>query len=227
VTPNVPNDVSARTAGAEAPGSTGGEHAPTASLSTPVAAASTFPDAARQRLVLAVFRSAIQAGTAVAALASGAANACHVLMVSEAEANRDADTAAPIETDACVIVHHVDAPGTLATMRELSRSDMLSNLWDNMVPRAERGRHANAQRMQDLFLRVVHHLADGATVVIIHAPDPERQLLVSRSLLASKCEVLLTHEALQTENCATSAIDDEESCCETCTQKSCGRFDPA
>lgn len=224
MTPNVPNDVSAHTAGPEVPGPAGHDLAPSPPLSMPDLPTSTSPDAARHRLVLAVFRSAIQAGRAVATLTSSAADVCHVLMVSEAEADRE--IAVPTQTDARVIVHHVDAPGSLSKMRILSRSDTLSNLWDNMVPTSERGRHANAQRMQDLLRRVVNHLADGATVVIVHAPNPERQLLVSRTLLASKCEMLLTHEELQTKNCAASAIDDEESCCEPSTKKSCGTFDP-
>ncbi len=45
-----------------------------------------------------------------------------------------------------------------------------------------------------LFQQVTHHLASGAAIVVVHAQSPEQQLGVSRVLLDSKCDVLLTHE---------------------------------
>jgi hypothetical protein len=45
-----------------------------------------------------------------------------------------------------------------------------------------------------LFQQVRHHLSLGATVVVVDAEGPEQQLGVSRLLLESKCDMLLTHD---------------------------------
>ena len=48
-----------------------------------------------------------------------------------------------------------------------------------------------------LFRQIAHHLGRGAAVVMVDAQGPEQQLAVSRVLLESKCELLLTHDGDQ------------------------------
>jgi hypothetical protein len=45
-----------------------------------------------------------------------------------------------------------------------------------------------------LFQQITHHLATGASIVVVHAQSPEQQLGASRVLLDSKCDMLLTHD---------------------------------
>ena len=45
-----------------------------------------------------------------------------------------------------------------------------------------------------LSQQIKRHLSLGATVVVVDAQGPEQQLGVSRLLLESKCDMLLTHD---------------------------------
>ncbi len=45
-----------------------------------------------------------------------------------------------------------------------------------------------------LHEQIVRHLASGATIVVVDAQSPEQRLGVSRVLLESNCEMLLTHD---------------------------------
>jgi hypothetical protein len=45
-----------------------------------------------------------------------------------------------------------------------------------------------------LYQQVNQHLESGAVIVVVDAISPEQQLGVSRVLLESKCDVLLTHD---------------------------------
>lgn len=45
-----------------------------------------------------------------------------------------------------------------------------------------------------LSQQIRRHLSLGATVVVVDAQGPEQQLGVSRLLLESKCDMLLTHD---------------------------------
>ncbi len=45
-----------------------------------------------------------------------------------------------------------------------------------------------------LYQQIKRHLSLGATVVVVDAQSPEQQLGVSRLLLESKCDMLLTHD---------------------------------
>jgi hypothetical protein len=45
-----------------------------------------------------------------------------------------------------------------------------------------------------LYQQIELHLSSGAAVVVIDAETGEQQLDVSRALLNSKCELLLTHD---------------------------------
>ena len=48
-----------------------------------------------------------------------------------------------------------------------------------------------------LFQQITHHLASGAAIVVVDAQSPEEQLGVSRVLLDSNCDLLLTHDGAQ------------------------------
>ena len=54
-----------------------------------------------------------------------------------------------------------------------------------------------------LFQQITHHLGLGATIVVVDAQSPEQQLGVSRVLLESKCDLLLTHDGAQHVHAAT------------------------
>lgn len=45
-----------------------------------------------------------------------------------------------------------------------------------------------------LFEQITRHLESGASIVIVDVQSPEHQLGVSRVLLESKCDMLLTHD---------------------------------
>jgi hypothetical protein len=45
-----------------------------------------------------------------------------------------------------------------------------------------------------LYQQISRHLASGSAVVVVDARTPEQQLGASRTLLASHCDVLLTHD---------------------------------
>jgi len=190
----------------------------------PVAAASTVPDAARRWLVLGVYPNTIRAGGAIASLAAAADTACDVLLLSRPRLLDEAsDFGAP---DAHVTIHHVDISGSISATRALNRSDLLSRFWADMIGAQEHARETVSPRVEELFARLVDHLEMGAAILVVRVPDAERQLLVSRTLLASKCEVLLTHEVASAE-AHSSTAGHGEGCCETCTSRSCGKIDPA
>jgi hypothetical protein len=48
-----------------------------------------------------------------------------------------------------------------------------------------------------LFQQITHHLGLGASIVVVDAQSPEQQLGISRVLLDSKCDLLLTHDGAQ------------------------------
>jgi hypothetical protein len=45
-----------------------------------------------------------------------------------------------------------------------------------------------------LYQHIARHLEAGASIVVVDAQSPEQQLGVSRVLLESKCDMLLTHD---------------------------------
>lgn len=45
-----------------------------------------------------------------------------------------------------------------------------------------------------LYHHIARHLEEGAFIVIVDAQSPEQQLGISRVLLESKCDLLLTHD---------------------------------
>jgi hypothetical protein len=182
------------------------------------------PDAARRWLVLGVYPSTIRAGGAIASLAAAADTACDVLLLSGPRLRDEAsDFGAP---DAHVTIHQVDMSGSISATRALSRSDFLSRFWVDMIGAPEHARETVSPRVEELFVRLVDHLDTGAAILVVRVSDSERQLLVSRTLLASKCEVLLTHEVANAEAHSGTAGHDE-GCCETCTSRSCGKIGPA
>lgn len=45
-----------------------------------------------------------------------------------------------------------------------------------------------------LYHHIARHLEEGASIVVVDAQSPEQQLGISRVLLESKCDMLLTHD---------------------------------
>jgi hypothetical protein len=176
-------------------------------------------EAGRKRYVVGVFADPSAADDASASLTSGASE---VLVISHAAPGRA--TAAAIEAEGGVSFHHIDTSGAFApefaTMLGAWQPFAALGLSD----RSGMGEPHPLPGMQRLFQNLVHHLATGAAVIIVHAPVAEQQLLVSRALLEAKCDILLTHDVLQPPARLEPAHPD--GCCNTCTSRSCGRIDP-
>lgn len=170
----------------------------------------------RQRYVVGVFPLSSDAYGAVAELASGP---CEVFVVSDIAPDLDAPAAG-----GQVTVHQVDASFALAS----NLAVMLSAAPTFAVLGACAGNAPGDARpppgMERLFQNLVHHLATGATVIIVHAPGLEPQLRASRVLLDAKCAILLTHDVLQTAGCAGPNPAAVEDCCQTCATRACGRI---
>jgi hypothetical protein len=190
-----------------------GEH-PLASF--PSAAA----ESARHRFVVGIFDRPTGAYAAAKDLAPNASDVLVVLGSAPGEAK------ATTVTDGRVIVHHLDTSDALATN--------LAAALNTFAAFAALGRRASEPHgeasippglLQRLFQNLVHHLAAGAAVVIVHAPDSERQLRISRGLLEAKCDILLTHDVVQAAISASPEPAAADACCENCTSRSCRRID--
>lgn len=148
-------------------------------------------DASRHRYAVGVFSAPSEAHGAITALAS---EGCDVLVVSDT--SRHEMRAAPVQSSR-VTFEHVDNSGALASnlAAMLGCSGPFAALGASF--RAAPGEAGAAPGLQRLFQNLVHHLATGATVVIVRAPGPEQQLHVSRALLEAHCDILLTHDVVQ------------------------------
>lgn len=191
----IQDDASIRAA-REAEGSSSATAAalPLADLPTPPAPVAV----GRLRFVLGVFADSSEARRAIASLASGETRTCDVILVSDAVSD-GVETLDPVSG---VAAHRIDAFSRVAPrLREaLETSRPFAALWDSMSTHSGHGELPGTPGLQRLFHHLVHRLAKGASVVIVRAPDPELQLAASRVLLDAKCEVLLTHEVLQSAN---------------------------
>lgn len=155
----------------------------------------------RHRLVLGVFATAFEAGGAIALLSRNGTNVCDVLLAPDAAMQ---GTARPLAVGAHVTIHYVDLSDCPALARVLARSLPLEP-----CSKTDCGAPTRAAGLDGLCRRIVRHLANGATVVIVHAPDPERQLVASRALLDAKCEVLLTHEILHADSAGPASCNED------------------
>lgn len=177
-----------------------------------VSAPAPWGDTSRQRYVVGVFGVPSDAYSAIAGLASGA---CEVLVVSDAALGGDAKT--PNMTRGHVTIHSLDTTGPLAP-------ELLAAL-STFGPFAALG-SSTPTGMPPPLQNLVHHLAMGAAVVIVHAPSADDQLRVSRALLDTKCDFLLTHDVLPSTGYGVPATTPAEDCCQNCTTRSCGQIDP-
>jgi hypothetical protein len=151
----------------------------------------------RLRFVLGVFANSTEGHLAVASLTSSEARTCEVILVCDAVSDG-------LESNdgSGAVVHRMDAFSRVAPrLREvLAMSRPFSALWDSMSLHSGTGNLPGTPGLQRLFQHLVHRLSKGASVVAVRAPDPELQLAASRVLLDAECEVLLTHEVLQSAN---------------------------
>lgn len=149
-------------------------------------------ESVRDRFVIGIFDRPPGAYAALRALQP---DSCDVLVMQDA-APGEARTGSV--TDGRMTIHYLESPGALAARlaAALERFAPFAALTlHKEVPHGGEG--ITSGLLQRLFQNLVHHLAAGAAVVIIHAPDSERQRQVSRALLEAKCDVLLTHDVLQ------------------------------
>jgi hypothetical protein len=192
----------------------GPEFARTGANAGPPPSSQPIPASAggRQRYVVGVFFSRSDASRAVAGLASGP---WEVLVVSAAAIAWDAPER--------VTFRHVD-PSALASNLTaiLNASPAFSVLGPNggLAP-VKAGRPAEMTRHFDAL---VHHLASDATAILVQAGGQEAHLRASRILLDGKCAVLLTHDVKQSDGRTEPAHAEADECCQTCTDRTCGRF---
>lgn len=176
-------------------------------------------ESARNRFVIGIFGQASAACGAAKALSP---HACDVLvLLGPAHVEPKAATV----SDGRLTIHHLETSGALATDLPSALamfapfSALKQDAWDL------RGSGSMSSGLpQRLFQNLVLHLAAGAAVVIVHAPDSERQIRVSLTLLEAKCDVLLTHDVVQTAGSAPPASEGD--CCDTCASQSCCRIEP-
>jgi hypothetical protein len=172
----------------------------------------------RYRFVVGIFE---QSADAARAANGPPVDGCDVLLVlgsapGEAEAVPDGGR---------MIVHRLDTSDALAVKLAAALAGvapftvLVSGSWNPC-----REATSPPGPLQRLFQSLVHHLAAGATVAIVHVADSERQLQVSRALLEAKCDVLLTHDVVQAAGRAPATNAGE--CCESCTSETCSRIDP-
>jgi hypothetical protein len=127
--------------------------------------------------------------------------------------------------DGRTTIHRLDASEALATKlaAALARFAPFAALGSRAWPPND-GETGPPSLMQRPFQNLVHHLAAGSAVVIVHTPDCERQLQMSRALLEAKCDILLTHDVVQAATDTSPAHADE--CCDNCTSQACRRMEP-
>lgn len=175
-------------------------------------------DSVRNRFVIGIFGQPSEACVRAQQLPSGA---CEVLVIV---GTGPADPKVATVTDGRMTVHRLDTSEALAAK--------LAAALAQFAPFAALGSRAWALNdgetvppglLQRPFQNLVHHLAAGSAVVIVHAPDCERQLQMSRALLEAKCDVLLTHDIVQTATATSSAHADD--CCDNCTSQACRRME--
>ena len=171
----------------------------------------------RHRFVVGIFAQSADAAGAVDGLP---VDVCDVLLVLDS-----APGEAENVPDGRMIVHRLDTSDDALAVKLAAAlanvapfTALVSGSWD---PRREATSPPGP--LQRLFQRLVHHLAAGATVVIVHVADSERQLQVSRALLEAKCDVLLTHDVVQSAGLSPST--NAGGCCDSCTSETCSRID--
>lgn len=176
------------------------EPGPGATSGAPGPAASAFVlarEGRRQRYVIGIFADLANADRALSDLAL---KPCEVFVVADAARSAGAAQAS-------------DLPAALA----------IPGLWDGAAkapPATSLGTPLTTQRLgQTLDL----HRKAGATIVIVHTPNQQLQLEISRAILDAKCDALLTHEVAATARPATDTAshDKSDGCCGACTKKSC------
>lgn len=169
----------------------------------------------RNRFVIGIFGQPSEAYGTVRQLPPSTCDVLVILGAGPAEAN------AATVTDGHVTIYHLDTSDALAAKLAAALAQFppfaaLGDLHD--------GGTIPPGLLQRPFQNLVHHLAAGSAVVIVHAPDSERQLQMSRALLEAKCDVLLTHDVVQAAGVAPPAHS--EDCCDNCTSQACHRMDP-
>jgi hypothetical protein len=85
-----------------------------------------------------------------------------------------------------------EANGAADTLR--SRSVGNVNVVSRTSPGAQDMCGVPLKRCGRLYQQLNQRLETGAAIVVVDAVSPEQQLRVSRVLLESKCDVLLTHD---------------------------------
>lgn len=175
-----------------------------ADLSPELYAGEPTDESVRDRLVIGIFD---QPPGAYAVLGKLQPDSCDVLVMQD---GAPGETRTGTVTDGRLTIHYLESPGALAAKlaTALAKFAPFAALTLNgRIPHGGEG--ITPGLLQRLFQNLVHHLAAGAAVVIIHAPDPERQRQVSRALLEAKCDVLLTHDVLQATGSPPDTLTDD------------------
>lgn len=175
----------------------------------------------RQRYVIGVFGKLSQAHGAIAAFSP---EACEVIVVSEATPERD--TVPAIVDNGAVNAVTLNGNGTLTRTLAAALQKSVTFAPLDAQSSTDKGDAGVSPGLQRLFQKLVNHLAAGAVVVIVHAPGADQQIRVSRTLLDAKCDTLLTHDFLPSDCGSPREPAHTEDCCQSCTTRSCGRFDP-
>ncbi|WP_072392235.1 hypothetical protein [Hyphomicrobium sp. CS1GBMeth3] len=151
---------------------------------------SPLAEPGRHRYAVGVFAVPSKVAAAVVALS---AQGCDVLVVFDPA--RAGPMLAPAHNGRLTF-HHIDSSAALAGGIIAMLADQTPFVALGSSLQAAPGEVRSGPGIQRLFDKLGHHLERGAVVVIVHAPDAERQLLASRGLLEAQCDILLTHDVL-------------------------------
>jgi hypothetical protein len=174
------------------------------------AAAISVAGPARQMFVAGIFANVEAARGAVATLAAFADG---IVIVSSRSSLHDEDLA-------CVLDPAMPVEAGLTSV--LTAAEPFSPI----VKSDARTSHHSFLGPERFLQGLSHHLAMGATAVIVRARDSQCQLRASRKLLDARCEALFTHDILQATEDAHSSSETDEGCCDSCTNTSCRRVTP-
>jgi hypothetical protein len=174
------------------------------------------PGGNRQRYVVGVFSAHSDARRAISELASGS---CEILVVSAAGSVSELATAGGAgRLTSCQLGASSSISSDFAAVLSASPEFRILGPLRSAGAR-DPGRQGN---MASHFESLVHHLAAGVTVVLVHTGEQEAHLRASRILLDAKCAKLLTHDITHSER-ATAFDAGDDACCRTCTDRTCGK----
>lgn len=183
------------------------------------AAPSPTDDTAGNWLVLGVYADPIRAARATELLAAGPGSYDVHLLTGVAPYDFGLETK-------LVAIRSIDLGASKTAGRSILSTEHLSLVWSKIFCTPSPSVSVEGQYGNGLFLRLEQHLDDGAAILIVRAADTAGQLRASRTVLAAKCDMLLTHEIASKRQYAEYTRE-PSTCCDNCATGACEKRDLA